>query len=181
MPVKLENEAVMQAPTQSITEIRRVIRDFPTYEVTNYGRFFNVRTGREMKLSPTMNGDLTVGFMKDGHQFRFSAKGLVARTFVEGESEIFNTPILLDGDKNNLRADNMVWRPRWFAWHYTRQFYEIPNWYFYGPIADLSTLREYHNFIEVAVTHGLLCQNILQSIYNDILTFPTRQKFAYVN
>lgn len=165
----------------TLGEIRRQIDDFPTYEVTNHGRFFNSRTGREMKLSPTMNGDLTVGFMKDGHQFRFSAKGVVARTFVEGESELFNSPVLLDGDKNNLRADNMVWRPRWFAWQYTHQWLlPTPNWYFYGPIVDRATLREYHNFVEVAVTHGLLCSDIFRSIHSDKLTFPTHQKFSYV-
>jgi hypothetical protein len=170
----------MLAHPEIVAEIRKTIDDFPNYEVSNYGRFFNVRTGREMKLSPTMNGDLTVGLMKDGHQFRFSAKGIVARTFVEGENELFNTPILLDGDKLNLHVDNIVWRPRWFAWHYTRQFFNVPNWYFYGPIVDRATLREYRNYIEVAMTHGLLCQNIMESIYNGLLTFPTHQKFAYV-
>ena len=164
----------------TIEEIRKTIEDFPNYEITNYGRIFNVRTGREMALSPTLNGDLTVGLMKDGHQHRFSVKGLVARTFVEGESELFNTPVLLDCDKTNLRADNIVWRPRWFAWHYTRQFANMENWYFYGPIVDRATLREYRNYIEAATTHGLLCRNIMESIYNGRLTFPTHQKFAYV-
>jgi hypothetical protein len=166
---------------ETITEIRKTIDDFPNYEVTNYGRFFNIRTGREMVLSPTLNGDLTVGFMKDGHQFRFSAKGLVARAFVEGESELFNTPILLDCDKENLRVDNIMWRPRWFAWHYTRQFKRpFPNWYFYGPVIDVATSIQYRDYIDAAMTHGLLCRNIMESIYNGRLTFPTRQKFIYL-
>lgn len=163
----------------TIAEIRRQIDYFPNYEVTNEGRFFNIKTGREMVLSPVQSGELTVGLVRDGHQYRFSAKCIVARTFVEGESELFNTPILLDGDKNNLRADNMMWRPRWFAWRYTRQFVDPPGWYFYGPIVDTATLREYHNYVEVAVTHGLLCQTILESIHNGRLVYPTHQKFAY--
>lgn len=165
----------------AVSEISKTIDDFPGYHVTNHGRFFNSRTGRLMKLSPTNNGDLTVGLMRNKHQFRFSAKGIVARAFVEGENEIFNCPMLLDCDKENLHVDNIVWRPRWFAWCYTHQFNDIENWYFYGPIVDKATRTEYVNYIEAAVIHGLLCKDIMYSVYSeDKLVFPTRQKFAYV-
>ena len=164
----------------TVVEFGKEIEGFPNYEVTNRGRVFNTRTGREMTLSPTMAGDLTVGLTRYGHQYRFSAKCLVARAFVEGETEIFNTPILLDGDKNNLNAENIVWRPRWFAWKYTRQFNHPFNWYVYGPVYDRTTDTEYRNYIDAAKANGLLCSDIMESIYNNKLTFPTHQKFAYV-
>jgi hypothetical protein len=166
--------------SDTYVEVRKPIDGFPNYEITNCGRVFNTKTGREMVLSPTMNGDLTVGLTRYGRQHRFSVKCLVARNFVEGESNLFNTPILLDCDQRNLVANNILWRPRWFAWKYTRQFHEQHNWYFFGPIADVETLIEYRNYIEVAVTFGLLCSDIMQSIYNQKSVFPTHQQFAYV-
>jgi len=155
------------------------IEGFPNYGVTHRGEVFNLDTGRNMVLSPTMNGDLTVGLVRDRHQYRYSVKGLVARAFVPGEDEIFNTPILLDNDKTNLRIENIVWRPRWFAWQYTRQFAEPRSWHVFGPLMDVETLSEYDNYIDAATRHGLLCEDIRESIYNQKRTFPTQQLFAY--
>ena len=165
----------------TIVEIGKPIQGFQNYEVTNRGNIFNTTTGRKMILSPTFNGDLTVGLTRDRHQYRYSVKGIVARAFVEGETELFNTPILLDDDKRNLDASNIVWRPRWFAYRYTQQFNNIRSWYFFGPVIDLKSMSEYKNYIDAAKDNGILCVDIMESIYNDRLVFPTHQKFAYVN
>jgi hypothetical protein len=162
-------------------ERSKKIKGFPGYEVTNFGRVFNLVDGREMTLSFTLQGDLTVGLMRDGRQHRRGVKVLVAKAFVDGRTEIFNTPIQLDGDKVNLRADNIVWRPRWFAWQYTHQFKEVHNWYFYGPVVDLESGEQYKNCIEASVENGVLCKDVHRSIYSEEHVFPTRQKFAYVN
>ena len=161
-------------------EFRTAIEGFPGYEITTRGRVFNTRTGREMVLSPTQAGDLTVGLTQHGHQHRYSVKCLVARAFVSGETEEFNTPILLDGNKSNLHVSNIVWRPRWFAWKYTRQFNDIHKWYFFGPIVDMATMEEYANYIEAAIANGLLCVDIMESVYNEKKVYPTNQQFAYV-
>lgn len=161
-------------------EMAKPIDGFPNYSITDSGRVFNNSSRREMTLSPTENGDLTVGLTRAGHQHRYSVKCLVARAFVEGESILFDTPIQLDGDKYNLNASNIQWRPRWFAWRYTHQFVKTYNWYFYGPIVDIDTMIEYRDYIIVAKTFGLLCSNIMESIYNDRLVFPTHQRFAYI-
>ena len=167
--------------SDTVVEFGKIIAGFPNYEITNRGRVFNTRTGREMVLSPTMNGDLTVGLTRDGHQHRYSVKCLVARAFVPGETEIFDTPILLDCDKHNLDMRNIVWRPRWFAWLYTHQFNDAHNWYYFGPIMELTTMTQYQNYIDAATANGLLCSSIRESIYNDKLVFPTHQSFAYIN
>src|SRR5262245_25084412 len=95
-------------------EVRKTIEEFPRYEITNLGRVFNRDTGREMVLSHNQYGIITVSMMKDvptrigefvsnGHiQRTRSVKSLVAKAFVPGETDKFNTPILLDGDKTNL-------------------------------------------------------------------------------
>lgn len=161
-------------------EVAKVIEDFPNYEVTNYGRIFNLRTGREMILSPLLNGELTVGMTRDHWQYRRSVKRLVAQVFVPGESEFFNTPILLDGDRNNVRADNLVWRPRWFACEYARQFTDQPEWYFYGPILDTTNHIEYPHVFAAAVENGLLCTDIRKAITTGRPVFPSRDVYVHV-
>lgn len=161
-------------------EVSAQINGFENYEVTNHGRVFNIMTGREMVRSPTMNGDLTVGLVRDHKQHRYSVKGLVAREFVPGETEIFNTPILLDGDKHNLHVANIVWRPRWFAWLHTRQFSRDQDWYHFGPIVDTTTNTTYETYLAASIANGILCSDIKDSIYNGRRVFPTHQQFRYL-
>lgn len=180
-----------------IDEMAVAIAGFPAYDITNHGRVLNLRTRREMVLSPTMNGDLTVGLTKEGHQYRYSVKGLVAkafvnegylgamgvmhRAFVSDETDLFNTPVLLDGDKHNLYFENIVWRPRWFAWRYTNQFSDMIPWYKFGPIREVGTDTVYESYLSAAMENGILCVDIRESIYNSRLIFPTWQKFEYTD
>jgi hypothetical protein len=155
------------------------IEDFPDYYVGEEGIIINSITGRGMVLSPTENGDLTVGLMRDGVQYRRSVKGIVARAFVDGETELFDTPILLDGVKSNLNADNIVWRPRWFAWKYSNQLSDpYPDWYYDGPIVCGN--MKYDTILEASTFHGLLCADIYRSIQNDERVFPTGQIFYVI-
>jgi hypothetical protein len=157
------------------------IPKFLNYEITNWGRVFNKRTGRQMVLSPTLQGDLTVGLTRNRIQYRRSVKVLVARSFVRGENEIFNTPIQLDGDKYNLHAENIVWRPRWFAWDYGRQFNdEMPSWFFRGPILDVENNIEYEHVLEAAIANGSLCKDIRAAIPAKTHVFPGGEKYIYI-
>jgi hypothetical protein len=172
-------------------EVRKTIEEFPRYEITNLGRVFNKDTGREMVLSHNQYGIITVSMMKDvpthigeyvsnGHiQRTRSVKSLVAKAFVPGESDKFNTPILLDGDKTNLRASNMAWRPRWFAVRYTRQFYTVEDWYFHGPIVDVTNHIQYDSYFDAATANGLLCKDIRLSIFNNKRVFPTGDQYRF--
>jgi hypothetical protein len=174
------------------------IDDFPGYEISNYGRVYNLRMRRMMVLSPTQHGDLTVGLTRDSYQYRYSVKGLVARAFCSFEylwakqievkafvynwSDTFNTPTLLDGDKHNLYFENIVWRPRWFAWRYSNQFTNPMPWYRFGPIQDVGSGIMYESYMEAAIENGILCSDIRRSIYEpNRLIFPTYQNFAYVS
>ena len=165
----------------------RTIPEFPTYAVSNYGRIINQRTHREMVLSPTVHGDLTVGLMddrlgyEDHRQHRRSVKVLVARAFVSGETELFNTPMILDGDLTNLRADNIVWRPRWFAMRYVRQFNTMFPWYFSGPIIDIYNRIEYETILDAAVANGNLCKDILRSTSYESPVFPMGEVYMMLN
>jgi hypothetical protein len=164
----------------AIREIGKPIDEFPHYEITNHGRVFNTYTGREMKLSPTVNGDLTVGLVRERIQYRRSMKGLVARAFIPGETDSFNTPIQLDGDKHNLHVDNIQWRPRWFAWEYTRQFIDPPEWVFKKPIRDVTNNRDYSSVYEAAKTNGLLFEDIRRSLHDGRRVFPSAELYIYI-
>ena len=156
------------------------IPEFPDYDITVDGRVINSRTGREMVLSPTQRGELTVGMVLDGTQYRRSVKVLVARAFVDGETPIMNTPILLDLDRHNLNAENIRWRPRWFAWKYVRQFAEAPReWFYNGPILDIDNGIRYPTIYDAAVINGLLCDDIHMSLLNGSMVFPTAEHYSY--
>lgn len=178
---------------QTEQEIRKAIDEFPRYDITNLGRVFNRNTGREMAHSQVQYGIITVGLIQDvldddeGYVVQHSVqktrsiKSLVAKAFVPGESRTFNTPIQLDGDRNNLRADNIAWRPRWFAIRYTRQMYSQEDWYFTGPIIDITHNVVYETIFEAAVANGLLCKDILSSLRIKKPVFPNGSQFRYYN
>jgi hypothetical protein len=155
------------------------IPEFPRYGVTVDGKVINFDTDREMVLSPTQNGDLTVGMMLDGVQYRRSVKVLVAEAFVDGRSSKDNTAMLLNGDKRDLRAMNIVWRPRWFALKYDRELgYPSPIW-FERPVRERRSGVVYDNIDTAAIIHGLLRNDILISIRDGRLVYPTGQVFEW--
>jgi hypothetical protein len=166
-------------------EVWRSIKDFPLYEVSNFGQIANVRTDYLLKPSLTMQGDLKVGLCRGPKQYTRSLKVIVAETFIEGHTSLFNTPIVLDGDQFNIVAHNLMWRPRWFAINYTRQFKNIHPAYYVGPIIEMTEdgiiLGAYDNTIEIGVTHGLLFADIWRALHRKDSVFPTDQRFAFAN
>lgn len=155
------------------------IPGFGGYHVTRDGRVVSLSTGKALILTPTQNGDLTVGLTKGGKQHRRSVKVLVAEAFVEGKDHLFDTPILLNGIKDDLRAENIMWRPRWFAWRYSHQFLDYFDWYFNHEVVEIHTDEVYEDILHASVFNGILCDDVLLSIHNDHRIFPTGQMYQY--
>lgn len=159
------------------------IEGFPDYVISNFGEIVNETTGTVIRQSRNQDGVVKVGLYKDGLQHTRSVRVLVAEAFVPGRTKKFNTPIHLDDDQENNRADNLTWRPRNFAWHYKRQFIDIEEKEFRGPIRDVETRDRYLHIYEAATFNGLLFADVWRSI-NHIrhfeLTFPTDQRFEFV-
>ena len=153
---------------------------FPGYEISNEGRVRNARTEKLLKLSANQYGVVRIGLMKpeESKQITLSLPRLVATMFVTGKSAQFNTPINLDGDRENNRADNLMWRPRWFAVRYSTQFEENDKAMFRNTIYDVETCDEYKDSREAMIKHGLLEEDVLKSIVNGSPCFPTWQRFA---
>lgn len=160
-------------------EIFVTIPEFPLYSVSNYGRVVNNEFDYGMTMSPTQNGEMTVGLSKDGRQFRRSVKVLVARAFVPGETKADDTPILLDNNRTNLRADNIMWRPRWFAHKYRRQFDRLSDWADRGAVQDIFTGEVYDNAYHAATTNGMLIMDIVLGCFNESRVYPTFTIFRF--
>lgn len=157
-----------------------IIPDFPDYLISNQGLIINRNSSKPLRVSHTREGAVKVGLVKDGEQCTRSVKVLVAESYVPGKNEIFDTPIHLDGQDDHNAADNIVWRPRWFAWAYKNQLKHVSDNDRIGPLRDVETNIRYYDIYEAAITHGLLFRDVRKSLVTGESTFPTFQVFRMV-
>lgn len=153
---------------------------FPGYKLSSEGEVRSERTDKPLKLSANQFGVVRIGLMKrdEGRQITLSLPRLVASMFVQGKSATFNTPINLNGDRNDNRAKNIQWRPRWFAVKFFHQFETDDEPLMKTKIYDVETSEKYDNSREAACANGLLEEEIMKSVVNGSPCFPTWQIFA---
>lgn len=156
------------------------IFDFPGYSVSDQGRVLNNRTGFYIKATKKPQGLCVVGLMKNGVQHKRSLPLLVASAFVSRHrNEAFDTPVNLNGDRNDNCYKNLVWRPVWFARKYAAQFSDgHPS--VHNRIEDVETGEIYSNSMEASVVNGVLDIDIYLSMINNTYVFPTGQVFREV-
>lgn len=162
------------------------IEGFSKYEVSNTGIVINVRTGREVKHSRTQAGQIKVGLVDDqGTQKTKLVKNLVASNFVQGESDVFNTVISLDGDQSNVHYTNLMWRPRWFALQWARQHTRVAdgkkNHYLTIPVYDISSKEYFDNIHQAAMANGSAHSEILVSCVMLYKTWPDNRKYRFID
>lgn len=140
------------------------------------------RDATERPLVPRYNqyGVPYVGLMRNWQQCSRSLPRLVALAFLSSPSEIFDTPIQLDGDPANCRVDNLMWRPRWYAVHYKRQFEERYENPIDVPVRAIGYDERFSNSLEAACRYGLLEREVVLSILNRTPAWPTYQNFELV-
>jgi hypothetical protein len=163
-----------------MTERWKPIRDFPDYSISDHGNIKAEKTGRILALSENQFGVVAVGMMRDGKQYHRSVPLLVAKHFVKGQTEIFDTPINLDGNRWNNHHLNLAWRPRWFAFKYNRQFKEPYGHPILLPLQDVKTGEITVTSFKTAKRYGLLESDIVLSIANRTVCWPTHQEFRVV-
>lgn len=160
-----------------MTEVWKTIREFPDYSVSNFGNVRTEKTGRILRMSPNQFGVMNVGLMKDGIQYHRSVPLLVAKAFLPIKPGPFDTPINLDGDRSNNHVDNLVWRPRWFAVKYNRQFRFPSEMFIDRPIVDIKTGEVSVNSLDCAKRYGLLEEEVVLAVMNKTYVWPTYQEF----
>lgn len=155
-----------------------MISEFPTYSVSNYGQVRNMETHRVIRQSITTAGVAKIGLVVGGKQYTRSVALLVAEAFVLGRTETFDTPVHIDGCSSNNRKDNLVWRPRWFACKYAKQFDDTTH-HNRGPIIDLTTRVWYDTVLDASMANVLLIKDIMRSIMTKEECWPTRNVFGF--
>jgi hypothetical protein len=160
-----------------MSEQWKTIENFPDYSVSNFGNVCSNKTGRILSTSPNQFGVVQVGLMLDGVQYHRSVPLLVAKAFLPIKPDPFDTPINLDGDRRNNHVNNLVWRPRWFAIKYNRQFrFPYPD-RINRPIVDKKSGEISNSSIDCAAKYGLLEEEIVISIFTRTYVWPTYQEF----
>lgn len=132
----------------------RDLTDFPDYEISDQGLIRNKSRDRFLTPSPNGKGIIKVVLRKDDVIYTRSVARLVAMTFV-AEPQTGEVVFHLDGDYDNVTAENLLWKPRWFAQKWAMQAKRvIPKRP--GRIVMDSTGVEYANALECAkATYGI--------------------------
>lgn len=157
------------------------ISDFPGYSVSPLGQVKKNANDRVLKPRLNQHDVPYVGLMREWRQCIRSLPKLVANTFLEVRNEIFDTPIQLDGDPWNCRADNLMWRPWWYAVRYKRQFHEGRYDYpITEPIRCKGDGVVYPDSFTAALRYGLLEEEVVQSVNRRTPTWLTYQYFELV-
>lgn len=156
---------------------------FHGYEVSSFGNIRNLKFQRLVRLSYNQSGLCKVGLIAShsGAQVTRSVAPLVANAFLpDPPNERFNTPINVNGDRTNNRADNLMWRPRWFAVKYHAQFHNNRRGYTI-PIVEINTGEEFATSWEASIKYGLIDLDVAISMRNRTYVFPTGQEFHVIS
>jgi hypothetical protein len=156
------------------------LEEFPDYAVSDLGEVHNIKSGMPRKTSINQQGIVKVSLYQGRELITRSVAVMVAEAFCEGKTEFFNTPIHLDGDRENCRADNLMWRPRWFAVQYHRQFGMDDFHEMNVRIVELSTNTEYDSVKEACMELGLYYNDVYRSYVHDRQVPLTRHEFQLV-
>lgn len=153
--------------------------EFPDYAVSNEGDIHNIKTGMPRRMSVNQQGIVKISMYKNGNELvTRSVAVLVASAFCEGQSLVFNAPIHLDGDKHNCKASNLMWRPRWFAVLYHRQF-QSPEFHNSNVhILEENTGKEYYSIKEACMDLGQYHNYVYRSYIHDIEVPITGHRFS---
>lgn len=168
-----------------MTELFETIPDYPSYAVSTHGVVINQETGKELSANLNPQGDLKVGLYRDGARATVAIRVLVAEAFVRRPDESCDTVIVLNGDKEDVHAHNLAWRPRAFAWKYTHQYQAPPEALSLNliqvPVRNEDTGRVYQNVYMAAMEEGLIMNNVLSSCYYGTPVYPNDQVFEYAD
>lgn len=163
-----------------MTEVWREIPAFENYSISNQGYVRAEKSGRILQMTQNQFGVLAVGMVRGGLQYHRSVPLLVANAFIPRKFEAYDTPINLNGDRLDNRVENLVWRPRWFAIRYNQQFRNPYMFPVLDPVRDVKTGEVSENTFEAAMRYGLLESDLVLSILNQTVVWPTYQRFEIV-
>lgn len=140
------------------------IDGFDNYEVSDDGRVRNSRTDRVLRLQDNGHGVMVAYLRRGGKTIVRSVARLVAEAFLDPAPDDAS-PMHLDFDLTNNRAENLVWKPRWFAIKMTRQnkrIFPVDR----RPVRMNKTGVVFENALECAKTIGGLEELVIITAQN---------------
>ncbi len=162
-----------------MTERWKHLEEFPGYSISTYGQVANDRRDSILRQNPNMQGIAMVGLMQAGRHTTRSVPLLVANAFVPNpDPKRFNSPIQLNGHRMDSHIDNLLWRPRWFAYKYHIQFSQ--EGFYYVPKAQillLDTDERFNELVTPSTKYGLHYKDVMYSYMMGTDVYPTRQHF----
>ena len=144
----------------------REVPGFPGYSVSSEGAIRN--DTRDSILARVINqqGISYVGLVRDGIQHKRALPLIVAKAFLDPPpNPFFNTPIHLDGNKINTAASNLMWRPKWFAMKYHRQF-EYRSQGSIVAVEEVSTREMFTDIWFAVMAFGLIWLEVYTAAWN---------------
>lgn len=161
-------------------EVWHDIEDFPSYQISNLGRIYNVKFDRIMSTSMNNYGRMKISLLNDwtGRRHTMLVDRLVAEAFIPKPNEFCEHVIVLDGDFTNMVAHNLAWRPLGFAHIYKRQLKRPqPRHYENLPVLNVSKGILYRSVVEAGMSEGLLFRDVWHATYSRHPVFPTGDHF----
>lgn len=156
------------------------LAEFPDYALSNYGEIINMKTGAPRKPSINQQGIPKISLYKGSELCTRSLAVMVAEAFVPKDNEHFDTPIHLDGDRQNCRADNLEWRARWFAIMYHKQFRKEELYNDKAPRVETKTGEQFETALDAVTTFGVLYIDVFNSHFNGTPVFPGGLRFRMI-
>lgn len=155
------------------------LEEFPNYAISENGDIANIKSGMPRKISINQQGVAKITlYDTEGRLITRGVAKMVAEAFVpKPDAETFDTPIHLDGEQLNCRADNLVWRPRWFAIKFHKQFRFEDFHSARGTFIELDSEEVYDSIKDICVRNGLYWQDVVKSVTEETFVFPTWQNF----
>lgn len=153
----------------------------PKYHVSNLGQVKREDRANPVGVHTNQQGIAYISMQLEEHQVHKSLARLVALAFVPRDREAFDTPIHLNGDRLDCRQENLVWRPRWFAVNYHLQFKNRFHNPIESPLRDMETGDVYSDSWTVATIFGLLEEDVVRSVDNYTVCWPTFKRFQYAD
>lgn len=154
------------------------VEGFDGYSVNKFGEVRLDHFDRLIHPHANQTNSVYVSLMRDGMQCQRSLAPIVAKAFLGKPVAPFDTPINLDGNRWNCAADNLMWRPRWFAIQYHRQFtiapYRNP---IKSPVKARGEREVFPDSFSAAMRYGLLERDVVMSIYNNTYAWPNYMVF----
>lgn len=162
-------------------ELLEPIPEFPGYWVSNRGYVKNERRDTPLTNHINNGGLVYVNINRGPRSYNRGLAKLVAEAFLPSpDLSAFDTPINLNGDRQDCRAENLMWRPNWFARRYHQQFH-YGREDFYNPVYLAETNTHFPSVWDAAIKYGLLVRDIMHRSYNHEPVWPGNLRFQLVS